>query len=330
MSNKLKQQLITYFLSLTFILSMGNSFDTRHKLYIVAAPESFVKADFDFIMTDFKKLTYLQPTIKLNSIEYSENKTEVSQKFVQAIQKTASKELSVIERTLTEYEVTADHLNIRTKANVTSKVLSVINKGELIEVLNVTKNGWLALKQGGYVNGKYTKIKTAANENETKKIAQVTTLSLKSPVVTDIAKPTSNVKSDSGLMEANIEEILKGTSLAGHDLEKAILEIEAEFGINAYFTIAVMKLESGNGKSSIAKDKNNLFGLNAIDGDAYNKAFSFKTKGDSVRKFGQLISKNYLDKGYTTIEKVSTKYCQANPKWPGVVKGIMKSDYNKL
>src|ERR1700720_4632014 len=102
MSNKLKQQLITYFLSLTFILTMGNNFDTRHKPYIVAAPEPFVKPGFDFIMTDYQKSTYLQPTIKLKSNENSENKTEVSQKFVQAIQKTVSKEISVIERTLAE------------------------------------------------------------------------------------------------------------------------------------------------------------------------------------------------------------------------------------
>jgi beta-N-acetylglucosaminidase len=160
--------------------------------------------------------------------------------------------------------------------------------------------------------------------------AQVQTLSLTPATVKVVAKPTSNVKSDSGLMEANIEEIFKGTSLAGFGLEKAILEIEEEYGINAYFTIAVMKLESGNGKSKIAKDKNNLFGLNAIDGDQYNKAFSFKTKGDSVQKFGQLISENYIDKGFTTIEKVSAKYCQANPEWSDVVMSIMKSDYSKL
>ncbi|QGQ96483.1 hypothetical protein EHS13_17120 [Paenibacillus psychroresistens] len=326
MSNRLKQQLITYFLSLTFILTMGNSFEIRHNPYIVAAPEPIVKANVDIIRSEYKPLTYSQPTIKLTSINYSEKKTEESQKFVQAIQKIASKELTQIEKTLNEYEVTSEHLNIRSKANAASKILSVINKGELIEVINAAKNGWLALKQGGYVNGKYTKLKI---EN-VKKIAQVKTLSLQSSVVKDIAKPTSNVKSDSGLREANIEEILKGTSLAGHDLEKAILEIEEEFGINAYFTIAVMKLESGNGKSRIAKNKNNLFGLNALDGDVYNKAFSFKTKGDSVRKFGQLISKNYINKGYTTVEKVSKKYCQANPKWSGAVKAIMKSDYSKL
>ena len=128
-------------------------------------------------------------------------------------------------------------------------------------------------------------------------------------------KPTSKVNSESKLTEQQIEQIFEGTSLADHGLEQTILQTEEEYGINAYFTIAVMKLESGHGKSKLAKEKNNLFGLNAIDGDAFNKAFSFHTKGESIEKFGQIISKNYIDKGYTSIEKVASKYCQANPKW---------------
>jgi hypothetical protein len=143
-------------------------------------------------------------------------------------------------------------------------------------------------------------------------------------------KPTSTVKSDSGLNEAQIEEIFKGTSLAGYGLEKAVMEVEEEDGVNAFFTIAVMKLESANGKSKIAMDKNNMFGLNAIDGDEYNMALSFNTKGDSVRKFGQLLSINYVDKGFTTVEKVADKYCEANPEWPSLVKRIMEGDYRKL
>ncbi|MEX2462391.1 MAG: glucosaminidase domain-containing protein [Paenibacillaceae bacterium] len=143
-------------------------------------------------------------------------------------------------------------------------------------------------------------------------------------------KPTSTVRSDSGLTESQIGAIFKGTSLADYGLEKVILEVEAEYGINAYFTIAVMKLESAHGESKIAVNKNNLFGLNALDGDGYNKAFSFKTKADSVQKFGQLISKNYVGKGYTTIEKVSKKYCLANPQWSDLVMSIMLGDYSKL
>ncbi len=91
-----------------------------------------------------------------------------------------------------------------------------------------------------------------------------------------------------------------------------------------------MKLESGHGKSKIAKNKNNLFGLNAIDGDAYNKAFSFKTKGESIQKFGQIISDYYIEEGYTSVEKVASKYCQANPKWSALIMRMMKNDYKKL
>jgi beta-N-acetylglucosaminidase len=134
---------------------------------------------------------------------------------------------------------------------------------------------------------------------------------------------------ESGLTEDHISTIFKGTALEDQGLEEVILEIEKTYSINAYFTIAVMKLESGNGESRLAKTKNNLFGLNAIDGNM-DEAFSFKTKGESIRKFGQLISKNYVGKGYTTIEKISKKYCPSNSEWPSLVASIMRSDYKKL
>jgi beta-N-acetylglucosaminidase len=328
MHNKLNQQFFTYLLSVTILLIMCSCSETKKIHYADAPAKPSVKYNLNVHLADFNNLPLLQPllqpTLKNSTIQFSKSNAGEHLNIVQAIQKEQSIELANIEFiSIAKYEVTAYCLNVREDANATSKILEIVQKGTLLEVLNITDNGWLTLKGGGYVNGKYTKI---YSENS-KKPAQVKTLSVTPAIV---KQPTSIVKSDSGLEEAHIEEILKGTSLADLGLEKAILEIEEEYGINAYFTIAVMKLESGNGKSKIAKDKNNLFGLNAIDGDQYNKAFSFKTKGDSVQKFGQLISKNYIDKGYTTIEKVSTKYCQANPKWSGLVKSIMKSDYNKL
>jgi flagellum-specific peptidoglycan hydrolase FlgJ len=334
MRNKLKQQLITYLMSVTVLFTLVSCSEPKNNHNADAPDKPTVKYNLNVHQADFSKLPLLQPTINNSSVQSFERYAGESPFIVQAIQKEQIKELANIELiSVAKYEVTAHYLNVRENANAKSKILELVQKGTLLEVLNITDNGWLTLMGGGYVNGKYTKI---YSENF-KKPAEVKTLSvtpaqLKTLSVTPaiVKQPTSIVKSDSGLVEAHIEEILKGTSLAGQGLEKAILEIEELYGINAYFTIAVMKLESGNGKSKIAKDKNNLFGLNAIDGDQYNKAFSFKTKGDSVQKFGQLISKNYIDKGYTTIEKVSAKYCHANPKWSGVVKNIMKSDYSKL
>jgi flagellum-specific peptidoglycan hydrolase FlgJ len=254
---------------------------------------------------------------------------------------------AIVEKLTNTYEVTAYYLNIRTKPSANSDIIKVVEKGTKLEITEETDNGWLKLQDGGFVHGGYAKkvkkevtVLSFASEanrqptitrNEKSEEMRMEKIEiLEEAVEEELTKPTSTVESDSGLTIEHIEKIFEGTALSGHDLEQAILEVEEEYGINAYFTIAVMKLESGNGKSRLAKSKNNLFGLNAIDGDKYNKAFSFKTKGDSVRKFGQLLSKHYVGKGLTTIEKVARKYCPSNSKWPSLVKNIMKRDYSKL
>ncbi|MGO4106157.1 glucosaminidase domain-containing protein [Paenibacillus sp. YAF4_2] len=258
---------------------------------------------------------------------------------------------SVQEPPIYTYEVTAFYLNVREQPDANSNIIEVLKQGDTIEVGQTLDNGWLALKDKGFVHGRYAekieesgavaaeaaavpevlaKANTIVAEvplNDTLKIRPSQT---PEPEPSDPEKPTSAVESDSGLTEEHIAKLFEKTALANHGLEKAVLDIEQEYGINAYFTIAVMKLESGNGKSTLAKKKNNLFGLNAIDSDKYNRAFSFETKGDSVRKFGQLLAKNYVDKGFTTIDKIARKYCPSNPKWASLVMNIMKKDYKKL
>ncbi|BBH20475.1 hypothetical protein Back11_18200 [Paenibacillus baekrokdamisoli] len=251
------------------------------------------------------------------------------------------------------YKVTSYYLNIRTEPNAKSNIINVVKNGSELLIVASTENGWLQLKDGGYVHGGYAspvvldssllRSTTSIGLQKTAPVASVQPIpgklhpkqaiqhKIESRVETgDPAKPTTIVKSDSGLTAADIAIILKGTKLTGQGLEEAILSIEDDYGINAFFTIAVMKLESGNGKSRLAKTKNNLFGLNAITGSENKKAFSFATKGDSVRKFGQLLAKNYVGKGLTTIEKVARKYCPSNGRWSGDVRSIMKSDYRKV
>lgn len=249
------------------------------------------------------------------------------------------------------YETTAYYLNVREEPSAKAKILDVLEQGTILEVLETTDNGWLRLADGGYVHGGYAKqlkdglVRIASLATVAEQAAKAASdapakaeapASEPSEARNDNAddgepnKPNSKVASDSGLTIADIDTILSGTALADEGLEQAILEVEEEYGINAYFTIAVMKLESGNGESKIARKKNNLFGLNAIAGDAFNQALSFKTKADCVRKFGQLISDKYVERGYTTIEKVARKYCPANSRWPGHVKDIMNKDYKLL
>jgi flagellum-specific peptidoglycan hydrolase FlgJ len=338
--SKFKQQFYAYMLSLTVLFTMGMSFDAGNNNYSDVPINPSVEIDSNEQIADFNKLPLTQPSTEDITSVPSQSSTGQSQDPVQNTEKQQNKELDVI---AANYEVTAYYLNVRADANGKSNIINVVKNSDILEVLETTDNGWLKLKLGGYVDDRYAKL-ISGND---KQPAPVQILSVVHTAVEEVVKPasqpavnnknagvpiepTSTVKSDSSLTEEHIAQIFEGTALAGQGLEKDILEIEQEYGINAYFTIAVMKIESGHGKSQIAQDKNNLFGLNAIDSDTYNNAFSFETKGESVHKFGQLISEYYVDKGYTSVQKVASKYCQANPKWPALVMSIMKSDYNKL
>src|SRR5690606_7547995 len=237
------------------------------------------------------------------------------------------------------YKITAYYLNVREQPDKNASIINVLEQGMQVHVVEWTENGWLGLRGGGYIHGSYAtrneEPQTAVDEPKTTREVGILSASAQQPeiaaqpAVLKLQKPDSEVESESGLTAEAIAKLLEGTALEDHGLEEAILEIEEEHGINAYFTIAVMKLESGNGKSRLARDKNNLFGLNATGG-SNSKAYSFETKSDSVHKFGSLIAKSYIGKGYTTIEKIAKKYCPPNPKWASLVKNIMNRDYKKL
>jgi beta-N-acetylglucosaminidase len=357
MRKKLNQHLFIYLLILSLIITLGmyvKPLNNAEEADLSEAPQKLTAAAASSITTAAPGIDPIVSSVHLavpssTSIATSAGTPDIPieqpPSTLPKKQIQAEKEQAIVEKPDT-YKVTAYYLNVRTKPSAQSDIIKVVKQGTRLKVTAKTENGWLELQGGGYVHGGYAaKIKGevsalsfsaaskrdpaieindagAEKEQQSEKIAK--------PEVEELNKPTSIVESDSGLTKAHIAKIFEGTALSGHNLEQAILEIEEEYGINAYFTIAVMKLESGNGKSYLAKKKNNLFGLNAIDGNKYNKAFSFKTKGDSVRKFGQLLSRNYVNKGLTTIEKVARKYCPANSRWSSLVKNIMKRDYKKL
>lgn len=360
MRKKLNQHFFVYLLVLSLVITLGmyvQPINNDQQVHTAAAPQKPAEqASAGIVLTTQAQEPVSSPVITATPspistlAEAAATKAEQPSTILPEPEIPIEEEPAIQEKPLNTYEVSAYYLNVRKGPSAKTAILKVVKQGTRLEIASKTDNGWLEVQGGGYIHGGYAKkvknevsvlsFPDTTNRQPTieindgrAKIAQQSETIEEKPEKTieeELSAPTSVVKSDSGLTEAHIAKIFEGTALSGHDLEQAILEIEEEYGINAYFTIAVMKLESGNGKSRLAKSKNNLFGLNAIDGDKYNKAFSFKTKGDSVRKFGQLLSKNYVGKGLTTIEKVARKYCPANSKWSSLVKNIMKSDYRKL
>jgi flagellum-specific peptidoglycan hydrolase FlgJ len=330
------QSFIAYFTTVIVAFTVGLYFGAFSNPFVLAAPKTETPPSETKQWAQSEPLLSmpLRDTVQLllstPKAPVQEKATLVAAKPKQAPdpEAIAKQEIKSTPAVLT-YETTAEYLNVRVSSNNKSDIINVVEKGTVLEVSSVTENGWLKLKGGGFVHGGYAKpIKTEGMKAEPsqKAVKEVKTLS----VETKVNEPTSKVESISGLTSQHIATILKGTDLEDQGLEKAILQIEDEYGINAFFTIAVMKLESGNGSSRLARKKNNLFGLNATSGDAYNKGLSFKSKADCVLKFGELIANKYIEKGYTTIEKVAKKYCPANSKWPRHVKAIMERDQDLL
>lgn len=114
-----------------------------------------------------------------------------------------------------------------------------------------------------------------------------------------------------------IKQFFKDTDLKG--LELKICEVALQEKVDPYFIASVAYHESGKGTSPIAKEKNNLFGLNAIDGAAYEKAFRFAKKEDSIIYFGSMIRDMYSG---LTIDEIGKKYA-SDPEWAKLVKGYM-------
>ena len=80
------------------------------------------------------------------------------------------------------------------------------------------------------------------------------------------------------------------------------IKYQNKYGVNALMSIAFAIHESGWGKSSIAMNKNNLFGLNAIDSNPGGNADSFSSVENCIMNFASSwMSKRYLNATYTSL-----------------------------
>jgi beta-N-acetylglucosaminidase len=72
------------------------------------------------------------------------------------------------------------------------------------------------------------------------------------------------------------------TSSGLYNTGEDFINAQEEVYINAAMELAFAIHESGWGSSRIAQDKNNLFGINAVDSDPYNSATTFDTVQDCI------------------------------------------------
>jgi len=85
--------------------------------------------------------------------------------------------------------------------------------------------------------------------------------------------------------------------LGAHGLKgigASLVSAEERYGVNSLIIAAIAYLESGGGRSMIAREKNNLFGLGAAGASPFASALSFSRKQESVYFVANLLRYSYL------------------------------------
>ena len=85
-----------------------------------------------------------------------------------------------------------------------------------------------------------------------------------------------------------------GSESGMYDLGNSFISNQNKYGVNAIIATGIAANESAWGKSNIAKEKNNLFGLNAVDSSPGESANYYPSTDACVKEFTQY----YMSQGY--------------------------------
>lgn len=232
--------------------------------------------------------------------------------------------------------------------NLNSEKLITLQKGTEVKVLQILDNGWSYI-YSSYRNG-YVLSEGLSNINPIKKEQDVENgkeLSKEELLASlsydmDIGKP-------SGLSLEQFQSILKGRSEDKNGIFDANCDYfyyaEQEYGINGVFLASLAVHESGWGTSSIALNKNNLFGYQAYDASPYSSSKQFDTYAEGIDLVARVLIKYYLNSSGTgiyggdvadgryysgtTIKDVNKHYA-SDSGWANSIYNIMKKLYNDL
>ena len=92
----------------------------------------------------------------------------------------------------------------------------------------------------------------------------------------------------------------KNSSSKMYNMGSVFVNNQSTYGVNAMLMSCVGGLESAWGTSNIAKNKNNLFGLNAVDSSPGISADTYSSVNDCIKTFAETyMSKRYLRANYT-------------------------------
>ena len=145
----------------------------------------------------------------------------------------------------------------------------------------------------------------------------------------DLRKPTNYTAEELNKVYSLMN--IKGSRLAGKG--EVFKEAEKRYQVNALYLMAHSALESAWGRSQIAKDKNNFFGIAAYDTTPYDSAKSFDNVDKGILGAAKWIRENYIDEGRTYLGNKSSGMnvlYASDPYWGEKIASIMMTINSKL
>ena len=145
-----------------------------------------------------------------------------------------------------------------------------------------------------------------------------------------------NLREPSNYSGAELDKLysmmnLQDSPLAGKGA--TFKEAEERYGVNALYLMAHSALESAWGRSQIARDKNNFFGIAAYDTSPYLSAKSFDNVDKGILGAAKWIRENYIDYGRDHLGNKATgmnvRYA-SDPYWGEKIASIMMTINSKL
>lgn len=270
------------------------------------------------ILLAYIGITKLNNNIVINEVPVSIVNEPVEENNIEVIEepKVTTIEMAVI---------SCRGLNIRKEPNEDSDIIGVLYYGNIIDVNDTDDEDaqWLKMSAGGYVDKNYLEVYDPNKDyslpdefleelrkEEEKRIEQQSVRASRGAEVPKIvsnnttAYYTDYVNTSSGLSELDVYNILNDKAPAMACIASDIINVERDYGINAFFTMAVASHESGWATSTLATNNNNLFGLK--NGSSW---YDFNSKSDSVYLFAKSISNLYFNKGLVTPWDINPVYC---------------------
>ena len=205
--------------------------------------------------------------------------------------------------------VSANNLKLKVDKDINSYNIKNLAENTEVEILEIYDN-WYYIKAGdneGFIIkdgvSKYNPSKDYTIALSDNKVYSKDELLSSLDFNMDVGK-------QSNLSLEQFEKIFENISYDKNDIfkenAKYFYYAEEQYDINGVFLAAIGVHESAWGTSSIAMNKNNLFGFCAYDIDPYNSATNFGTYAEGIDLVARVLKKNYLSPAGTILPDGST------------------------